>query len=307
MKTMQFVARKVIFLATLFVAAIGQAPAADAPCELKIGRYEEGIRYAPATLLDLTLDVLLPANRHSDVLVLMIHGGGWDKGDKDAFRAEMIYFSCRGWDTATLDYRLSDQAIFPAPWEDVWSAIRFLGREHHHIVLMGHSAGGHLAALAALRRPQDLSPQEESLVVGAIGIAGVYDLTYDMQRKTNWPFRKVLEKTLGGSYDTREVQQRAVEASPVTYLKTGVAPPHTPRFLLIQGKQDAGVPVLQAIEFDAALKAANVPVETCIIPNAGHYVFYDQREKTLAVIENFLREIDASLADTEKNSADSGS
>jgi len=104
---------------------------------------------------DALLDLLIPRNATAPVpLVIWIHGGGWQSGDKSD-RAQSQRLVCRGYALASLDYRLSGTAIFPAQIHDVKAAIRFLranaavyGLDPARFAVFGSSAGGHLAALA---------------------------------------------------------------------------------------------------------------------------------------------------------------
>jgi acetyl esterase/lipase len=104
---------------------------------------------------DALLDLLVPRNANAPApLVVWIHGGGWQSGDK-ADRAQSQRLVCRGFALAAINYRLSDTAPFPAQIQDVKAAIRFLranaatyGLDPERIAVFGSSAGGHLAALA---------------------------------------------------------------------------------------------------------------------------------------------------------------
>lgn len=120
-------------------------------------RREDGIVYARRATGDLLMDLCLPAGRGPVPVVIWLHGGGWFTGDRTLAPDLAVHFASRGLAMASVDYRLSGQALFPAQLHDVRAAIRFLrnhapgyGLDPAAIGLWGASAGGHLAALAGL-------------------------------------------------------------------------------------------------------------------------------------------------------------
>jgi acetyl esterase/lipase len=250
--------------------AFGQAGEKRAPAEPYKYRISEGVKYAPSTSNRLKLDVAYPVNSPRTVLVIMIHGGGWDKGDKDVFRPEVEHLAKKGWPVATINYRLSEEAVFPAQYEDVWSAIRYFAPQHPNIVLLGHSAGGHLAALAGLHQPP--AEREKDLIKGIISLDGVHDMRYETLARQHFPFRPIFERLLGGSLDDAAIKALAIQASPVAHIdawKGQLA--RAPKVLLIHGKQDFAVPQAQFHEFAQALKKAGFTL-TQEQPESGHYV-----------------------------------
>lgn len=271
---------------------VGKKQATAAKYAFKI---KEGVQYAPSTSLRLKLDVAYPINTPRNILVIMIHGGGWDKGDKDVFRSEVEYLAKKGWPVATINYRLSDEAVFPAQYEDVWSAVRYFAQQYPNIVLLGHSAGGHLAALAGLHQPA--TEKSKDLIKGIISLDGVHDMRYETLERQHWPFRPIFERLLGGSLDDPAIQQLAVRASPVAYVdswKDQMA--RAPKVLLIHGKQDFAVPQAQFHDFAQALANADFSVVQ-EQPESGHYVWYEQRDQTFALIEQFLENLDKESLD----------
>src|SRR5471030_316882 len=126
---------------------------------------------------DLYADAYLPEASEPAPVVIAMHGGSWRSGVRGAYRYIGQLLAERGYALLTIDYRLvlKEQNRYPAAPDDVRSAIRYV-REHadelnvdpSRIVLMGDSAGSHLAALVGLtERPQ---------VKAVVGIVGVYDL-----------------------------------------------------------------------------------------------------------------------------------
>jgi acetyl esterase/lipase len=256
-------------------------------------RIKEGVQYAPSTSLRLKLDVAYPVNTPRNILVIMMHGGGWDKGDKDVFRSEMEYLAKKGWPVATINYRLSNEAVFPAQYEDVWSAVRYFSHQYPNIVLLGHSAGGHLAALAGLHQPVTEKPK--NLIKGIISLDGVHDMRYETLKRQNWPFRSIFERLLGGSLDDPVIQGLAVRASPIAYVDSWKdSLRRAPKILLIHGKKDFAVPQAQFRDFAEALENADFSLVQAQ-PDSGHYVWYEQREQTFALIEQFLESLENGL------------
>ncbi|MCC5829796.1 MAG: alpha/beta fold hydrolase [Phycisphaeraceae bacterium] len=256
-------------------------------------RIREGISYAPSILKRLTLDLAVPVSPRGDCLLLMIHGGGWDKGDKDVFCPEMQHFARRGIATATMNYRRSDDAVFPACLEDVLAAIEFLRRDSsRRVVLLGHSAGGHLAAAAGLRHgimaDGRIVASQDRAVVAVISLCGVHDLRYATLRGQGFPFRRHVELLLGGGLEEPEIQDRAEAASPIALLTAWKGRADAPRFLLMHGEADRGVPPAQTLNFAKALEQARIPVEHQAVPGAGHYILHEARESCLRRIERFV-------------------
>jgi len=211
-------------------------------------------------------------------LVLYIHGGGWANGHTrqsgafSDFPAVLADLSARGYIVASLEYRLSKEAPFPAAIDDVRTAIRFLranaarfGVDPTHVATWGGSAGGQLAALAALQcggapTGEDKSnPTQSDCVQAAVGWYGVYDFA-----------------TMPGAIAGAEnayldcvkpdcPADRVKAASPAAHVDA-----KDPPMLLIHGTDDKVVPVAQSQQLAATLKAAHVPVTLDIIPAVGH-------------------------------------
>ncbi|WP_417563920.1 alpha/beta hydrolase fold domain-containing protein [Microbacterium sp.] len=221
----------------------------------------------------LSLDLHRPARADAVTepvpLVVFVHGGGWRLGSRRMFCPTMGNddpfgrITAAGFAVASVDYRLSGEAVFPAQVDDVSAAIDWLrahaaeyGFDADHLVLWGESAGATLAALLALRA--------DAAVRGLIDWYGPSDLT-------------ALAGSLGGLDDphTREAgwlghpistdAARAAAASPVTQVHAG-APP----VLIAHGLDDVAVPPAQSELFARALSDAGVPVELELVPGAGH-------------------------------------
>jgi acetyl esterase/lipase len=221
----------------------------------------------------LLMDIFIPAQRGRTPTpaVLWIHGGGWQAGDKNA-HANAEFLARGGFVAATLSYRLSDAAPFPAAVEDCKCAIRFLranaskyGIDPDSIGVAGASAGGHLAELLATA---DGSAGLEgdggwqhvsSRVQAAVSYFGNSDLTAQFPTDTV-PF---IVKFLGGTRDEKPDLYR--KASPIEYVSKD-----DPPLLLVHGERDEGVPFDQSVRMAEVYRRMGLPVDFIALKNAGH-------------------------------------
>jgi acetyl esterase/lipase len=227
----------------------------------------------------ITLDLYRAPSRKPQPLVIYVHGGGWmgghtrQSGAFTDFTAVLADLAARGYVVASLEYRLSREAPFPAAINDVRTAIRFLranaarfGIDPARVAIWGGSAGGQLAALAALdcghgADGEDKSnPGQSDCVQAAVGWYGVYDFA-------TMPASAI--PTAENAYlDCQKPAcptDRIAAASPAAHIDA-----KDPPMLLIHGTEDKTVPVGQSRELAATLKAANVPVTLDIIDGVGH-------------------------------------
>lgn len=189
---------------------------------------------------------------------------------------------------ATIDYRLSDQALFPAQIHDVKAAVRWvranadsLGVDPDRIGIWGHSAGGHLAALAgtsgdvAEMEGESGSPGVSSRVQAVVALSPATDFTIV---PAGWPFsepRRATEKLVGGPLEERSELVRM--ANPMTSIRPG-----TPPFLIVHGADDGEVPVEQGIALYDALSAAGCDASIDVRPGADHWFAAPTRGITTA-------------------------
>jgi acetyl esterase/lipase len=201
--------------------------------------------------------------------IVVIHGGGWLEGDKSSFASRKAGvpgniedFADLGFVAATINYRLSGEAPFPAALEDCQCAVRWL-RAHakdynldpKHVGAYGNSAGGHLALLLGMASGEDKPAEdapyrdESSLVQAAVSDSGPLDLLYQYKHDR---LRRVVSAFLGGP---PEGERAAVykKASPAQRIG-----PDTPPLLLIYGGADEQVPVETADELVTALGRAGL-------------------------------------------------
>lgn len=219
------------------------------------------------------LDLYLPAKAdHPLPVIVWIHGGGWENGSKD--RPPAIPFVAQGYAVASINYRLSQDAIFPAQIEDCKAAIRWLranakkyNLDVSHIGVWGASAGGHLVALLGTSggikelEGNGGNPDQSSRVQCVVDFYGPTDFSKmgGWQDKPDSPMAKLV----GGP--VREKQKLAAKANPVTYVSKD-APP----FLIMHGDVDKTVPMNQSELLDEALRKAGVESSLIRVPGNGH-------------------------------------
>jgi acetyl esterase/lipase len=279
-------------LAVLLMSA--QPGRADGAHQIRVVR---DIEYARAGTQALQLDLHLPSGKPNAPLVVWVHGGAWRSGSrKEIPLGELV---ADGYAVASVDYRLSTQARFPAQIHDIKAAIRFL-RGHgedwnlstRKILVAGDSAGGHLAALVGVSNglgelEEDVGNDrsQSSDVQGIISFYGGSDLTTILQQSTPKGLSMrvpALDLLLGGQPE--DVSALARLASPVFHVDKA-----DPPLLLVHGDQDPQMPVNQALELLGAYQKAEASVHLEIVHGAGHggAAFYDAER--LAVVRKFLR------------------
>jgi acetyl esterase/lipase len=258
---------------------------------------QHDIEYARAGDLSLKLDLYIPDRKARMPLVLWVHGGAWRSGSKKSM--PLGKFVGEGYAVASVDYRLSTQAKFPAQVHDIKAAIRFLrghGEQWHlptkKIVVAGDSAGGHLAALVGVSNGNselegDIGNErnQTSDVQGIISFYGAANLTTILKQSTPHGLEvrvPALDLLLGGQPDAVPVLARL--ASPVFHVAHGVPP-----LLLLHGDQDPQMPINQSLELLGAYQKVKAPVQLEVVHGAGHggAMFYDAER--LALVKSFLR------------------
>ena len=208
-------------------------------------------------------------------VVVWIHGGAWEAGSKNNCPAKGML--AKGYVVASVGYRLSQHAVFPAQIEDCKAAIRWL-RAHaaeyqmdpERIGVWGASAGGHLVAmLGTTGKIRDFDVGEN--LTQSSGVQCVIDwfgptdfLHYgDPATARADDTKSPVTRLLGGT--VAEKPELARQSSPVYYVKPDAAP-----FLIMQGDQDPLVPMQQSELLYAALQQARVPSVLKVYPGAGH-------------------------------------
>jgi acetyl esterase/lipase len=289
--------KRTILVSLWITLLLGIASAQERPPLPEPPRPPSGVRafrdlaYVPNGHERQKLDLYVPeVGKGPFPLIVWIHGGGWKHGSKE--RCPPLPWSGKGYVVASINYRLSQDARFPAQIKDCKAAIRWL-RSHagqyridrNRIVAWGGSAGGHLASLLGTAWDvAEWDPGEEpvsSQVQAVIDWYGRADLT-PVTLDPAWA-DSPSASLLGGCGE--EVAQVAKKASPI-YHVSGDDPP----FLIMHGDMDKVVPVRQSQAFAKALKQAGVKVKLLILTGAGHGGGDFLRPEQVEVIDAFLKE-----------------
>lgn len=235
------------------------------------------------------LDLYEPATGDAPhPLVVIIHGGGWVTGDKrgDLPMAAIPGFLDRGYAVASINYRLTSEAIFPAQLLDAKAAIRFLRAnagdfdlDPDRIAVVGESAGAHLALLlgttadvARFDDPAFGNGGVSSAVQAVVDFYGPADLaTADTHRTLNPSCPSEPDPNIASLLGAPPAAagDLAAAASPVSYLH----PFQTlPPFFIAHGDADCIVPYQQSVELHEAIEAVAPGRSTlAIVPGSGHY------------------------------------
>jgi acetyl esterase/lipase len=227
-------------------------------------------------------DLYLPKGKKKAPVLVAVHGGGWQIGNKQFYRYWGLFLARAGYAVFAIDYRLGKPGIYPAAVYDVKAAVQFIRAkaaefdlDPDRIGMIGDSAGAHLASLVALAGDQfnsayrdDANAAVPANVKCLIGFYGVYDMyaqwTHDLPMRPN---DKIVEKFLGAS----PMQNRRVyfDASPISY---ATIDRNQLRVLLVHGTDDDIVdPPSQSGAFLTALTQAGFFVRRIILPGAGHF------------------------------------
>ena len=225
------------------------------------------------------LDLYLPEKPAGPLpLIIWIHGGGWQNGSKENCPPLRDGYTGRGFAIASINYRLSGHATFPAQIEDCKAAVRWLrahakeyGLDPGRFGAWGSSAGGHLVALLGT------SGDFQAFDVGAnLGHSSRVQAVCDYYGPTDFTVFVTTpgyashaaatspeSKLLGGA--VKENPERAARANPVAYVSKD-----DPAFLILHGDKDATVPINQSQLLYDALKKTGVDVHFHTIKGAGH-------------------------------------
>lgn len=249
-------------------------------------RVEKDIAYVPDGDASQRLDLYLPEKPAEKPLPLLIwvHGGGWMGGSKEGCPAAGMV--AHGYAAASVEYRFSQKAVFPAQIQDCQAAIRWLRAnskkynfDPDHFGAWGASAGGHLVSLMGTSggkkafSPIGGNEDQSDRIQAVCDVYGPANFNNVMQQAADDPNVKNVFKFNSPSdpysrligVDLGSDKQKGDAVSPVHYVSRD-----NPPFLILHGTKDALVPFAQSEEFAAALKQQNVPVLLQRFPGGGH-------------------------------------
>jgi acetyl esterase/lipase len=286
-------AAAIIVAGSVLPAASAQVTASSAPVAAAPPPLRD-IVFKTVDGIPIELDVYRAEGTGPHPLIIWIHGGGWEQGDKSNCPPVRLGFRALGYTVACVNYRYSSQAIFPAQIEDVRDAVAFLRRnagtyniDPRRFAAWGSSAGGHLAALVGTTSGQAVFTRtaRASAVQAVIDFYGPTDLVafvttpgYEHHNDDS-----AEERLLGGP--VLENQEAAQRANPITYIE-GDEPP----FLIIHGTADPVVPEEQSELLYNALADAGVSADRHFLDGAGHGGAAFETPEVIDLVAVFLAE-----------------
>ncbi len=225
------------------------------------------------------LDLFVPEKANGPLpLIIWVHGGGWQNGSKEGCPPLRDGYTERGYAVASINYRLSGHAVFPAQIEDCKAAIRWLrahAKEYNldpqRFGVWGSSAGGHLVALIGTSgdvKEFDVGANlnQSSRAQAVCDYYGPTDLTvfvttpgYESHAGADAPEGKLI----GGA--VMENKDKAARANPIEFVSKD-----DPPFLIVHGDADRTVPINQSQLLFEALRKSGVSAHLHTIHGAGH-------------------------------------
>jgi acetyl esterase/lipase len=256
--------------------------ASSSPAPVRVAR---DVVYARPGGVSLPLDVYRPPSIGKNrPAVILIHGGGFTKGDKAALGPAGARLAARGWVAFSVNYRLGPQFHFPAGHEDVRTAVRWIrkharsyGVDRRRIGALGSSAGANLAA--TLGTWGSGSRNRASRVAAYVSWSGPMDLSL---RSRQLDVTSFVHPYLGCSL--ADCPERWADASPITHIDRTDAPA-----FLAQSVREI-VPVENATTMADRLRAVGVPVTLRLLPGSRHATAFaeDVWDESVAFLERYV-------------------
>ncbi|MGI9473450.1 MAG: prolyl oligopeptidase family serine peptidase [Rubripirellula sp.] len=258
-----------VFTALLVLAGLSACPGEEP-------RVVREIEYASPGGEPLRLDLYLPSDATVSMpCVVFVHGGGWKGGDKKSAKKNAAWLTEYGFAVASINYRLTDVAQWPAQIDDCYAAVRWVrenGPEYgiatERVGAWGTSAGGHLVALMGTRNypgEEDVSSRVQAVCdwFGPSELMSMPPNNVGQGRTAEDVAKSNGAKLLGTT--VRDVPELARDASAIDHVSNESA-----QFLIMHGDSDPGVPLTQSTSLHAKLIRAGVPSQLKVIPDAGH-------------------------------------
>lgn len=257
-----------------------------------------------STMRNLKMDIIAPKVREGHEkcpLIIWICGGAFRVVDRSVWIPEMMYFARKGYIVASIEYRTSNESVFPASLVDGKAAVRYLKAhaeefciDSDRICVMGESAGGALASLIGFTgHLKEFEAGDyldyDSSVNAVVSFYGVADMTNDFAAGKAgagaynddvppWTF----EDYLGINY-TKEVAEKS---SAATYINET-----TPPIMLLHGADDTTVPIAQSEGFYEQLQKNGVECDFYVVEGAGHGDDAFYQPQILDVVDEFLKKV----------------
>jgi acetyl esterase/lipase len=260
------------------------------------------ITYGVADNYELKLDVYRPTTAKAPTpVVMLIHGGGWIRHDKEGEVMSLLPYLEMGWAAVNVEYRVARVSLAPAAVEDCRCALHWIGRnaakynfDVRKVVVTGGSAGGHLALMTAMV-PSSAGFDNRCVSEDDSKWSGPWaDTTPNVAAVINWVGVTDVDDVLSGpnirswavswlgSQPDREALAKRV--SPINYVRAGLPP-----ILTIHGNGDPIAPYAQSVHFHEALTKAGVRNQLLTISSNTHGDFTDEQTlNAYSVIREFL-------------------
>lgn len=247
------------------------------------------------------LDLYLPPDSGKNTpLIINVHGGSFRQGDKTMEKPNIVHQLDKGYASASVNYRLTGEAGFPAGVQDVKAAVRWLrahaapcGFDPDRIVIWGESAGGYMAQMVAITGGQKTMFDDPDLghpdVSAAVQAAVVWyapnnfgTMDAEFRKKTpascknahpHDPAASSESQWLGAALPT--IPEKVRKADPLNYLDTARS---LPPFSIATGDADCLVPHQQSEDLYKAVRKAGAHAELSIVPGVGHGPVVDRAE-----------------------------
>lgn len=248
-------------------------------------KYELNVPYLKTSAGQCTMDIAWDTSEGTAPLVVIVHGGGWLGGDKQTFTSVQIALSAEGYSVANINYDHVPDVTITKQLEQVKAAIVYLVEnadtyeiDPSQIVVMGYSAGGHLATLAV----EDFSAEDSDIQIsGCIDIFGPnaleYYITHVENEVSNWFITtpEIIDGKKNGN-----ILEEIAKIDPAQQI-----PSNMPPVLVIQGNNDTIVPQAVSEFFYQELQDAGSSSSISIIQGMGHDLDLDL---TYSLIKSFI-------------------
>ncbi len=254
-------------------------------------RVDYDLIFAEAEGERLGLDAYWAETSRPRPAVLFLHGGGWRQGDKTDVAWQCGYFARRGYACFSSNYRLAPKYQLSAAVEDVKAAVRWIrsNRERYNadpdrVVVLGASAGGHLAAMIGLTRPEDGMEGRggPSGVPAAVQAVVCFFSPMDLRPPGLAAVPEMMPAILGGTYE--ENPEAYARVSPILYVRSG-APP----FFFAHGTDDPLIEPWHSERMVEVLRKAGVYADLIMVESGGHgWANRVWQEKVFPALETFL-------------------
>ena len=270
---------RLLLVTSFLLACAAAALRAQEPADFRVERDVAYLGDDRTELADLYLPLEIPKGQRVPAVVI-IHGGGFTGGRRDAARELNIgsTLARNGYIGMSIDYALADigRPVWPQNLHDCKTAVRWLRAnadrlqiDPDHIGVIGGSAGGTLASLVALTRPTDHLDPEGPYGNFSCGVQCCVDM-YGVSNMNDWHDSVMFSKT------NDEAPELYKAASPLTYVHPDSVP-----MLILHGTADKSVDVAQSEVLAEAYKTAGAPYALEIIPDAPHSFGLQPKEKDL--------------------------